>query len=103
MESKIGGKSLWRDALILIAGIIGRKRGKITPVATTTILGPPLANTMMKVTTMKKNKCWNCEKCIHFMQETADDVACCNCCEDGEFFEEYKDEYTLADLGYNWW
>ncbi len=29
------------------------------------------------------------------MQETTDDVACCNCCEDGSFFEEYKDEETL--------
>lgn len=52
---------------------------------------------------MMKNKCWNCEECTHSMQETADDVACCNCCEDGSFFEEYKDEYTLADLGWNWW
>ena len=49
---------------------------------------------------MKKNKC---EECIHSMQETTDDVACCNCCEDGSFFEEYRDEYTLADLGPNWW
>jgi hypothetical protein len=63
---------------------------------------PPLANTMMKVITMK-NKGWNCKECIHSSQETTDDVACCNCCEDGSFFEEYKDEYTLADLGNNWW
>lgn len=47
-------------------------------------------------------KC-NCEECIHFMMDTTDDVACCNCCEDGSFFEEYRDEYTLADLGHNWW
>lgn len=46
---------------------------------------------------------WKCEECIHFMQETEGDVACCNCCENGDFFEEYKDEYTLADLGNNWW
>jgi hypothetical protein len=49
---------------------------------------------------MKKCKC---EKCIHSMQETLDDVACCNCCEDGSFFEECREEYTLADLGWNWW
>lgn len=48
-------------------------------------------------------KKWSCDECTHSMQETADDVACCNCCKDGSFFEEYKDEYTLADLGYNWW
>ena len=47
-------------------------------------------------------KC-NHEECIHFMLNTMDDVACCNCCEDGSFFEEYKDEYTLADLGNDWW
>ena len=46
---------------------------------------------------------WNCSTCSHVGQETTDDVACCNCCEDGSFFEEYKDEYTLADLGNNWW
>lgn len=48
-------------------------------------------------------KNYKCEECIHFIPETVDDVACCNCCENSEFFEEYKDEYTLADLGNNWW
>ena len=51
----------------------------------------------------KQKKKWNCEECTHSMQETTDDVACCNCCEDGSFFEEYRDEYILADLGRNWW
>ena len=51
----------------------------------------------------KKEKKWSCEECFHFMQETTDDVACCNCCENGSFFEQYRDEYTLADLGNNWW
>lgn len=54
-----------------------------------------------------KNKKWNCSKCSHVGQETTDDVACCNCCEDGEFFdsveEEVEDRYTLDDLGWNWW
>ena len=103
MESKIGGKSLWQDVLTLTADIIGKKKGKLIPVAITMTPGPPPANTMMKVMTMKNTKCWNCEECIHSSQETTDDVACCNCCENGEFFEEYKDEYTLADLGWNWW
>ena len=71
--------------LIATVATTGRKRGKITPVAITTIPGLPLANTMMKVMTM--TKC-NCEECIHFMMDTLDDVACCNCCEDGEFFDE---------------
>jgi hypothetical protein len=60
-------------------------------------------NVLSRSETMKKKKCWNCEECIHSSQETTDDVACCNCCEDGSFFEQYRDEYTLADLGYNWW
>ena len=51
----------------------------------------------------KKVKECHCEECTHFMMDTTDDVACCNCCEDGSFFEEYRDEYTLTDLGNNWW
>lgn len=102
MERKIGGKSLWQDVLTATADTTGRSRGKITPVATTMTPGLPPVNTMTsrKETIMKK---CNCEECIHFMLDTTDDVACCNCCEDGSFFEEYKDEYTLADLGWNWW
>ena len=49
---------------------------------------------------------WNCSHCSHSGQETMDDVACCNWCDDGEFFdkvEEVEDRYTLADLGNNWW
>ena len=49
----------------------------------------------------------NCSLCSHVGQETTDDVACCNCCDDGEFFdpveEEVEDRYTLADLGNAWW
>ena len=30
----------------------------------------------------------NCLKCIHFWQDTTDDVASCNCCDNGEFYEE---------------
>ena len=50
---------------------------------------------------------WNCSTCSHVGQETTDDVACCNCCDDGEFYdeveEEVEDRYTLADLGNAWW
>ena len=34
----------------------------------------------------------NCLKCTHFWQETTDDVACCNCCESGEFYDEMEEE-----------
>ena len=102
METEIGGKSLWQDVLIATADTTGRTRGKIIPVATTMTPGLPPVNTMMSRKEKIMKKC-NCEECIHFMMDTTDDVACCNCCEDGSFFEECKDEYTLADLGNNWW
>lgn len=34
----------------------------------------------------------NCSKCSHVGQETTDDVACCNCCEDGEFYDEVEED-----------
>ena len=89
--------------LIATADTTGRKRGNPTPVATIMTLGLRLANTMTNRRRKRTMKKCNCEECIHFMMDTTDDVACCNCCEDGSFFEEYKDEYTLADLGNNWW
>lgn len=50
---------------------------------------------------------WNCSTCSHVGQETTNDVACCNCCDDGEFYdeaeEEVEDRYTLDDLGPCWW
>lgn len=53
----------------------------------------------------KKNRkaSYDCAACSHVGQETADDVACCNCCNDGEFFDEIEDRYTYDDLGNNWW
>lgn len=93
---------------VLIAVTGGEMRTRVTPAATTMTLGPPLVSMMMREIVIMNNhwnseECWNCVVCIHSSQETTDDVACCNCCEEGSFFEEYKDEYTLADLGNNWW
>lgn len=39
----------------------------------------------------KPKKC--CLNCSHFDQETTDDVACCNCCENMEFFNLAPIEY----------
>ena len=36
------------------------------------------------------SKC-SCSNCSHAGQETTDDVACCNCCEDGDFFTPIED------------
>jgi hypothetical protein len=49
---------------------------------------------------------YDCSKCSHVGAETTHDVACCNCCENGDFYdevEEVEDRYTLNDLGNNWW
>ena len=49
----------------------------------------------------------SCETCYNIDQDTESKVACCNCCEDYDFYipddEKIEDEYTLADLGRNWW
>ena len=48
-----------------------------------------------------------CETCYNIDQDAENKVACCNCCEDYDFYipadEEIEDEYTFADLGNNWW
>ena len=87
--------------LTATADTTGRKRAKITLVAILMVLEKHLVRRMIG---MSK---WNCSKCSHVGQETTDDVASCNCCDDGEFFdpveEEVEDRYTLDDLGPNWW
>jgi len=79
----------------------GRTKMRTTPVA---ILMASAKHPVRRMIGMSK---WNCSKCSHVGQETTDDVASCNCCDDGEFFdpveEEVEDRYTYADLGWNWW
>ena len=103
MESKIGGKGLWEPVSALIADTTGKRSGRTSPPVSSTAsaLRPVRLTIWKEMMTMSKR--WSCEECIHSMQKIADDVACCNCCENGSFFEQYKDEYTLADLGHNWW
>lgn len=88
--------------MLKVADTTGRKWENPIPVAITMTPGLLPVNTMMNRKEIVMKKC-NREECTHFMMDTTDDVACCNCCEDGSFFEEYRDEYTLADLGNNWW
>ena len=38
-----------------------------------------------------------CRRCSHAGQETTNDVACCNCCEEGEFFDPINEENPMAD------
>ena len=35
---------------------------------------------------------WNCSTCSHVGAETTNDVACCNCCDDGEFYDPIEEE-----------
>ena len=35
---------------------------------------------------------WNCSTCSHVGAETTRDVACCNCCDDGEFYDPIEVE-----------
>jgi hypothetical protein len=78
-------------------------KARITPLATLT----RMTRSLHRVRRMIGMSKWNCSKCSHVGQETTDDVASCNCCDDGEFFdpveEEVEDRYTLDDLGWNWW
>lgn len=100
---KRSGKK-WQDVLILIVDTTGRMRMKIIPVAITMTPGPPLVNTMMnrkETITMAFNRKVCCETCYNIDMDTEHKVACCNCCENYDFYipadEEIEDEYTLAD------
>ena len=42
---------------------------------------------------MKTKKC--CANCSHSGAETTTDVACCNCCEDYEFYDELPAELCI--------
>lgn len=83
------------------AATTGKTRTRITLVVTLMASAMPLVRRMIG---MSK---WNCSNCSHVGQETTDDVASCNCCDNGEFYdpveEEVEDRYTLDDLGPCWW
>lgn len=97
--------------MLTVTAVTTTKRtGKPIPVAITMTPGPPLANTMTsrkETAMMTFNRKVSCETCYNIDQDTEHKVACCNCCEDYDFYipadEEIEDEYTLADFGPNWW
>lgn len=51
-------------------------------------------NQTRSINRKKPKKC--CLNCSHFDQETTTDVACCNCCEDMEFFNPAPIEYCTV-------
>ena len=93
--------------LIATADTIGRKRGSLTLAVITMTPGLRPVNTMKEMITMRFNRKVSCETCYNIDQDTENKVACCNCCENYDFYipddEKIEDEYTLADLGHNWW
>ena len=61
----------------------GRKRARITPAVISMVSAK---HPVKRMTGMKVKKC--CANCSHVGAETTSDVACCNCCEDMEFYDE---------------
>ena len=57
-------------------------RTRITPLATA-----PMTYTLPPARRMIGMSKWNCSNCSHVGAETTHDVACCNCCDDGEFYD----------------
>jgi hypothetical protein len=47
---------------------------------------------MQQAKKRRQKPAYNCSKCSHVGQETTDDVACCNCCDDGEFYDEVEED-----------
>ena len=91
----------------MVVDTTGKTHGKSILVATTMTPGPPPVNTMKEIIMMMFKRKISCDTCYNVDQDTENKVACCNCCEDYDFYipadEEIEDEYTLADLGNNWW
>ena len=76
-----------------IVATTGRKKGKTIPVATSTASAKPPVRRMTGM-----SRCW---RCSHVGQETTDDVACCNLCEEGDecwdFFDPVEDPFNEDD------
>lgn len=45
------------------------------------------AQAMQRVKKRRQKPAYDCSKCSHVGAETTNDVACCNCCDDGEFYD----------------
>ena len=50
------------------------------------------ARAMEQAKKRRQKPAYDCSKCSHVGQETTDDVACCNCCDNGEFYDEVAEE-----------
>ena len=45
------------------------------------------ARAMEQTKKRRQKPAYDCSKCSHVGAETTHDVACCNCCDDGEFYD----------------
>ena len=80
--------------LIVTAVTTGKMLTRITPPATLRASAKHPARRMIGM-----SKC-PCEKCANKFQFNTDQVAACNCCDDGEFFTPIEDdEQYLAECG----
>ena len=81
------------------------KRGTSTPDATSPAMTPSLLPARKMTGTLRRlrrtmimNRCC---RCSHAGQETTNDVACCNCCEEGveglDFFDPINEENPMAE------
>ena len=75
---------------ILTAVTIGRMKTMTIPAVISMASATHLARRMIG---MKIKKC--CANCSHVMAETTTDVACCNCCEDMEFFDPLPEDLCI--------
>ena len=69
--------------LIVFVATTGRTKMMIIPAV---ISMASARHPARRMTGMKIKKC--CANCSHVGAETTHDVACCNCCEDMEFYDE---------------
>ena len=50
------------------------------------------AQAMQRTKKRRQKPAYDCSKCSHVGAETTNDVACCNCCDDGEFYDPIEEE-----------
>jgi len=76
--------------LIVVVATTGRTRMMTILVATLMAMEK---HPVRRMTGMKIKKC--CANCSHVGAETTSDVACCNCCEDMEFYDELPEDLCI--------
>lgn len=50
------------------------------------------AQAMQRAKKRRQKPAYDCSKCSHVGAETTNDVACCNCCDEGEFYDPIEEK-----------